>query len=222
MNTIQLFNWIARGIAVLLTITIHEYIKARVSTNLGDPKPKMQGRLTLNPFKHFEPIGFVIMLVFYYGWGKPVETTATYYKDRKWGTVLTHTAPIIGLFAFGGITAAIGGIISPAYLQFTMTSGLLSGPNPDLTVPLVLLPLSVLSWTAFYSFAFALFNLIPVYPLDGSKILSVFLNPNQVIKINSLEKILLIVLVLLVVGGIVGSILTPVARMLLRSIGLVL
>ena len=218
----ELFRWIARGIAILIVVAVHEYIKARVSTSLGDPKPKMQGRLTLNPFKHFEPIGFIIMLVFTYGWGKPVETTATYYKDRKWGTVFTYTAPIIACFAFGSIIAVIGRIVAPIYLESMLTSGLFSDLEPGLTITLIMFPIMLLQWIAFYSFAFALFNLVPVYPLGGSKILSVFLNPNQVIKMNSIEKILLIILVLLIVGGIVGRIFTPVVLMLINSIGVML
>jgi len=216
----QLFIWIARGIAVLLVVAVHEYIKARVSTSLGDPKPKMQGRLTINPLKHFEPIGFIIMLVFFYGWGKPVETTATYYKDRKWGTVLTYTAPIIGCLVFGGTAAALYMLAAPLFLELVMSSGVLAGPNAGTILPIMLLPLTTLSWISLYSFTFALFNLIPVHPLDGSKILSAFLNPNQVIKMNSLEKIFLMILVFLIVGGIVGRILTPVALILRRSIGI--
>jgi len=214
----QLFNWIARGAAVLIVIALHEYIKARVSTSLGDPKPKMQGRLTLNPMKHFEPIGFVIMLVFFYGWGKPVETTATYYKDRKWGTVLTYSAPLISCFAIGFIAAALYGLLSPLYLEFIVTSGLVGVNNPAFTLPLLMLPITVLSWTSLYSFTFAFFNLIPVHPLDGSKILAAFLNPNQVIKLINLEKVLLIIVVLLVVSGIIGNIFTQPALALRNSI----
>lgn len=214
-----LLNWIIKGIAILIVVGLHEYIKARVSTSLGDPKPKMQGRLTLNPFRHFEPIGFALMLAFNYGWGKPVETTATYYKDRKWGTVFTYAAPIISCLAFGTIIAIIGKIIMPTYMEYIWQTNIFANMEIVTRLSLLAIPLRLLSWISFFSFAFALFNLIPVYPLGGSKILSVFLNPNQVIKINSIEKMMLIILVFLISFGMFEGIITPVVIMLLDAVG---
>jgi hypothetical protein len=77
-------------IGSFFAITLHEYVKAWVSNKLGDPLPKARGRLTLNPLNHFEPLGFICMVLTGYGWGKPVSTAAIYYKDRKKGTMLTY------------------------------------------------------------------------------------------------------------------------------------
>ena len=69
--------------AIMVATTIHEFTRAAVSTALGDKIPKEEGRLTLNPIKHFEPIGLIIMLACGFGWGKPVNTSSLYYKNRK-------------------------------------------------------------------------------------------------------------------------------------------
>lgn len=217
MNISTLVHWILRAIAILIVVDLHEYIKARVSTSLGDPKPRMQGRLTLNPFKHFEPIGFIIMLAFNYGWGKPVETTATYYKDRKMGTIATYATPMVFCLAFGTLCAVLYRIITPAYYNFIFLNGAIEGINSEI----LLAPMLLLNYMAFYGLAFALFNLIPVYPLDGGKILSVFLNPNAVIKMNSIEKILLILLALLISARVIGAIFDPVVMLLLNAVGAV-
>ena len=69
---------------ILVATTVHEFVRALTSTVLGDTYPKSQGQVTLNPVKHFEPIGFLMMLYSGgFGWGKPVETSALYYKNRK-------------------------------------------------------------------------------------------------------------------------------------------
>jgi len=86
---------------------IHEFTKARVSAALGDPTPKRHGFLTYNPFKFFEPIGFIFMLAFRgVGWGQPVPTSPLHYKDRRKGVLLTYTVPmfvnlLVGLLALG-------------------------------------------------------------------------------------------------------------------------
>ena len=81
---------------ILVAATVHEFTRALLSTIFGDNYPKSKGRLTLNPVKHFEPIGFLLM--FYsggFGWGKPVETSALYYKDRKKQTLLVAILPSV-------------------------------------------------------------------------------------------------------------------------------
>ncbi|MBR6652716.1 MAG: site-2 protease family protein, partial [Anaerotignum sp.] len=81
---------------ILVATTIHEFTRALLSTIFGDNYPKSQKRLTLNPVRHFEPIGFLLM--FYsggFGWGKPVETSALYYKNRKRDTLLVAILPSV-------------------------------------------------------------------------------------------------------------------------------
>ena len=65
--------------AIMIATTIHEFTRAAVSSSLGDKLPREQGRLTINPLKHFEPIGMILMLACGFGWGLPVNTSALYY-----------------------------------------------------------------------------------------------------------------------------------------------
>ena len=81
---------------ILVATTVHEFVRALTSTVLGDTYPKSQGQVTLNPVKHFEPIGFLMMLYSGgFGWGKPVETSALYYKNRKRDTLLVAILPTV-------------------------------------------------------------------------------------------------------------------------------
>ena len=97
--------------AIFVSITICEFTKAFVSTKLGDNIPRQEGRLTLNPFKHFEAIGFILFLLCGFGWGKPVRTSGVYYKNRKLGTVITYTAPILANIVFSLALALLNGLI---------------------------------------------------------------------------------------------------------------
>ena len=74
---------VLQAASVLVATTLHEFVRAVTSTLLGDKKPRQDGRLTLNPVRHFEPIGFILAFLTGCGWGKPVETSALYYKNRK-------------------------------------------------------------------------------------------------------------------------------------------
>ena len=104
---------------ILVATTVHEFVRALTSTVLGDTYPKSQGQVTLNPVKHFEPIGFLMMLYSGgFGWGKPVGTSALYYKNRKRDTLLVAILPtvvslilgLVFLLAYG--TSGARGIIS--------------------------------------------------------------------------------------------------------------
>lgn len=94
--------------AIMIATTIHEFTRAAVSSSLGDKLPREQGRLTINPLKHFEPIGMILMLACGFGWGLPVNTSALYYKDRKKGVLITAVAPTIANLIFAFVFAFAG------------------------------------------------------------------------------------------------------------------
>ncbi|MBE6012519.1 site-2 protease family protein [Anaeropeptidivorans aminofermentans] len=175
----------------ILVFTIHEASKAFISAKLGDPLPKRDGRLTLNPLKHIEPIGLIIMTVWGFGWGNPVETASIYYKDRKKGTLLTYTIPsLINLF--------IGMLI-----------GFFLGIIKDNTLYTILYTFAVLNIRN------ALFNIIPVYPLDGAKVFAVLRSPDKAIRMANNEKIYQMLLIMLILWGIVPAVIDPVCKILL-------
>ncbi len=205
-----LIDYVYRVIAILIAITLHEYIKALTSTRLGDPKPRRDGRLTLNPLKHFEIIGFIFMLGFGYGWGKPTETTATYYEDRKKGTIITYTMP--SLF---NLLIATTFLLLFKVIIISASRYIASQTDPT-QVTFVLEAFSqvasLVRHIASYNFALAIFNVIPIYPLDGAKILSVFLKPAAALKMSYYEKIFVVVLVGLVTFGIVDAVFEPFVK----------
>ena len=149
--------------AVLLSLSFHEFSHGYVAFKLGDPTAKQAGRLTLNPLAHIDPLGTLCMLIFRFGWAKPVPVNVMYFKDRKKGMAITAAA----------------GPISNLLLAFLCL--------------LLFVPVLVYAgWTAVGSYAanflyimvminvgLAVFNLLPISPLEGSKILYAVL-PNKI------------------------------------------
>lgn len=151
----------------LIALTGHELAHAWVSTKLGDPTPRREGRLTFNPLAHLDLMGTILMILTGFGWAKPVGVNPMYYKDRKKGMALTAIAgPVANLImAFLGVLIGTVLLIIGSYLGWS--DGILSGIN------------FVFYLFAFRNLCFMVFNLIPIPPLDGSKVLGVFL-PNRV------------------------------------------
>lgn len=174
--------------AILIATTAHEFTRAAVSAALGDNYPKSQGRLTLNPFKHFEPIGFLLLLYSGgFGWGKPVDTSALYYKNRKRDTLLTAILPsvanvvlgLIFLWLYLGIYAGTGGYTFAAVLLNTLCR---------------------------YNFGLAVYNLLPVAPMDCVKVLSVLMPANTYFRYMQNEKLIQVGFLILMFFGLITGI----------------
>lgn len=140
--------------AALTCITFHELSHGYVAYRLGDPTAKNAGRLTLNPIRHIDPIGLLMMLVAHVGWAKPVPVDMRYFKDPKKGMALT----------------ALAGPVSNFILAFLilLAGTLLLRVSPDSVVTAYVL--LFLCYMAVLSVGLGLFNLIPIPPLDGAKI----------------------------------------------------
>lgn len=146
--------FVAWLIAILFSLTIHEFAHAFAATLQGDPTPKLMGRLTLNPMSHIDVIGFLSLLLVGFGWGKPVPVNPVYFKDGKKGDTLVAIAgPLANLLAiiiFGIIIRIIGAI------------GIFDYNN---------LMVQFLFFIIMINTVLMIFNLIPIPPLDGSHIL---------------------------------------------------
>ncbi|MFI3174810.1 MAG: site-2 protease family protein [Bacillota bacterium] len=178
---------------LLIATTVHEFTRAAVSNALGDTLPKSQGRLTLNPIKHFEPIGF--LLLFYsggFGWGKPVETNSIRYKDRKRDTLLVAILPSVANLLVAFVTAGIFAMFPSSTLFGTF-----------------------LSYTALYNVGLAVYNILPVSPMDCTKVLSVTLPSNQYFKYLQNEKMIQMVFLFLLFFGMFQGIFGTVINLIL-------
>lgn len=174
--------------AVLLSLSFHEFSHGYVAFKLGDPTAKQAGRLTLNPLAHIDPLGTLCMLIFRFGWAKPVPVNVMYFKDRKKGMAITAAA----------------GPISNLLLAFLCL--------------LLFVPVLVYAgWTAVGSYAanflyimvminvgLAVFNLLPISPLDGSKILYAVLSNKIYFSIMRYERYFQPVLFLLLWTGLLS------------------
>lgn len=162
-------NIIYLAIGVILSMSIHEVAHGLVSYWMGDPTAKLEGRLSLNPFKHIDWAGFVCLLFFGFGWAKPVPIDSRYYKDAKTGIIWTSFAGPVANFLLSFICVFLFYALykfAPQFI-FTAAGNFIS---------------SVLSYTGLISTGFGIFNLIPIPPLDGSKVVFSFLPDDKYYK----------------------------------------
>lgn len=195
MNT-TISNLIYTIPAVLIAIVLHEWAHGFISYKLGDPSPKVEGRLSLNPLKHLDPVGTLCLLFFRFGWAKPVQVNPNYYKDRKMGMMWTALAGPIMNFIISFLTILIVIIILKLFPNFILT---------DLGYYVY----NVLLVTSFLSISLGVFNLIPIPPLDGSKILFAILPEDMYFAYMKYERYGMILLVILLYSGVFSMILSP-------------
>ena len=176
--------------AVIIILTVHEYSHAKVSDMLGDPTPKSSGRLTLNPLAHIDPLGLLMMFLVRLGWAKPVPTSPIYYSNRKRGILYTALA--------GPASGILIAIISRAVMMSGVT-------RPYGTA------FSFFGYLYYYSLVISVFNLLPVYPLDGSRILQGLLPDNKVYRLIQYQNQIQVVFMLVVflAGRLLWTFLNP-------------
>ena len=150
--------------AALLAIILHELSHGLMSYWLGDPTPKRQGRLSLNPFKHLDLFGTLCLIFFHVGWAKPVVINPEYYKKKKLGMFLVALAgPFVNI-----LVCIISLVIYAIFLKICFRYNVLN-ENLYYVVGTLLMTIALIN------LGLAIFNLLPIPPLDGSKILGSFL-----------------------------------------------
>lgn len=191
----------------LICITLHELSHGLVAYSLGDDTAYTRGRLSLNPLKHLDPMGLLMMIVFHVGWAKPVPVNMYRFKNPKRGMAVTALAGplsnilicVVFLFLYGLFYIPLGKSQVGSYF------------------------LSMIELTAYISIGLAVFNLLPVPPLDGSKILFSLISDEKYYKLMRYERYGSILMFALVATGILGkplsqlissiySLLVPVAQ----------
>ena len=185
------------GVALVVAATIHEFAHAYVADRLGDPTPRAQGRLTLNPLAHLDPLGSILILLAGFGWAKPVQINPMHFRDWRRDTIIVAAA---GPLANITLLFALGVPYKLGLLDF-------GGSTADRLLVTVIQINAML----------AVFNLIPVPPLDGSKILMGLLPPAQAVSYARLQPYGVFILLLLVMTNVLSVVLLGPMRWLITQ-----
>ncbi|MBR3423849.1 MAG: site-2 protease family protein, partial [Clostridia bacterium] len=193
---------------ILIALVVHEVSHGFIAMKLGDPTARNLGRLTLNPLKHLDPIGTLCMVFFHFGWAKPVPINTRYFKKPKRDMALTALAGPAANFILGFLGVLVYRIL---YAIFTKSAG---PATPDVGINIMNTTLEFFYLFGFLNVSLGVFNLIPIPPLDGSRILLVFLPTKAYFAVMKYERyIMLGFFVLLFVGRRVGWIFSPISTL---------
>jgi Zn-dependent protease len=183
-------------LALAVGITVHEFAHAWRADRAGDPTPRAHGRVSLNPLDHYDPMGSTLLLLFGFGWGKPVPVNPFMFRNPRRDQLMVS------------LWGPLSNLIVATALSLVVRLGV-AGVYGHVLVQIVVLQLIL-----------AVFNLIPVYPLDGSHILSAMLPVAQARKLDAVYHqygALLLVAVVVVAGRIVWPVVETLASILLGA-----
>jgi Zn-dependent protease len=187
-------------IAVIVGITFHEFSHAAVASLQGDQTARSQGRLTLNPLSHLDPLGSIALIVAGFGWGRPVPVTPSRLRNRRFGHVMVGLAGPAANFVLA--------LVSVVALRIAY-------PPADLTFD-VNFTLRLLDTLVAVNVILGVFNLLPIPPLDGSTLLSILLPPSRQNIVRFLEQYGIFLLLALLI--LAPNLLTPIFRSITEAI----
>ena len=194
---------------VVIAITVHEFAHAKVADMLGDDTPRREGRISLNPLAHIDPIGFTMLLFAGFGWGKPVNVNPrNYNRDitvEKADAIVSIAGPAMNMILAIGFTV-IYFIIYKFWGTLVLTNRILG------------IIMQMIMYTITINIGLGIFNLIPLPPLDGSKVIKPFLPYNAKQWFEEREMIFYLVFVGLWITGIAGTIISPIINVVFKVI----
>ncbi|MGI6108265.1 MAG: site-2 protease family protein [Eubacteriaceae bacterium] len=176
---------------IITAITFHEMAHGYAAEAMGDDTARLAGRLSMNPLRHLDPIGFLSMLIFHFGWAKPVPVNPMKFKDRRKGMILVALS--------GCLTNLLLGFISMAAMFATI------GLNNTYLM-------QILMYMTMYNIMFGVFNLLPIPPLDGSDVLAEFLPYKARMSYLRFGRYGMVLLLGMMMLGLFGYIISPVVN----------
>lgn len=202
MFTNDFLFWVLFAVpSIVIASTVHEYFHAWIAFKLGDPTAKAEGRLTLNPLAHIDPIGAIMMVLFRFGWSKPVPINEYNFENRRRGKALTALAGPVSNILLAAFSGILYQLLSDYYLIAFF-----------------------LQVFATINISLAVFNIIPIPPLDGHKIVNWFLPKKWSYWWEELEKYSWVLILLLLIpfsplSSIITSFIQSVLEIFLRVFG---
>jgi Zn-dependent protease len=186
--------------ALILALTVHEYAHAKAADKMGDPTPRAAGRLTLEPWAHLDPIGTILLVLYRFGWAKPVPINPRNFRDPRRGLLYTSLAGPASNFILATIAALIWAFAYPLLARVSHLT-------------------TIVEYIFILNIYFGVFNLIPIPPLDGSKVLITLLPGRQAYAFSRLEPYGPIILIIFLLSGLGSALIRTVAGALAGIIG---
>lgn len=197
---------------ILLSLSLHETAHGFAAWRLGDPTARNLGRLTLNPMKHLNPLGFLCMMVAGFGWANPVPVNARYFRKPRRDMALTSLA--------GPVSNLLLALVFLLLLRFlglgVLWEQVFLAPS-EFTRNLAYFAILFLYYGVSMNVTLAVFNLLPVPPLDGSRILFLLLPPRLYFKIAPYERYIVIAVMLLLLLGPLSMLIDFVCTWIMRG-----
>ncbi|MBR5246628.1 MAG: site-2 protease family protein [Clostridia bacterium] len=185
-----IITFLSRIFVVMCTMPVHEYAHALIATKLGDNTPKYNGRLTLNPLAHISPMGAIMIFLCGFGYAKPVNVNPRNFKDPKKGMALTAIAGPISNLIMGFIAIFISTIFAVIYNN-----------NPT---TLFLAIYYFMYFAGVVNVNLAVFNLLPIPPLDGSRILQLLIPAKYYFIFMQYERYVVLIVFILILSGVLS------------------
>lgn len=196
-----IITFFSRLFVIFCTMPIHEYAHALIATKLGDSTPKYNGRLTLNPMAHISPMGAIMIFLCGFGYAKPVNVNPRNFKDPKKGMAFTAIAGPISNLIMGFIAIFISTIFARFYYNNSST--------------LFLAIYYFLYFAGVVNVNLAVFNLLPIPPLDGSRILQLLIPAKYYFKFMQYERYVVLIVFVLILSGVLSGPLSYISGLII-------
>ncbi|MCK5130463.1 MAG: site-2 protease family protein [Clostridiales bacterium] len=184
--------------AIIVAFTIHEFMHAYVAYKAGDDTPKIQGRLTLNPLKHIDPIGFIMVILIGFGWAKPVQVNINNFKNGRRDYIYVTLAGVFGNFILAFIATTI----------FYFSGNLLINSEAAYSIVRAFIYINLMLLT---------FNLLPLPPLDGFNLLTTLVRFKNMKVIYTLKRYGFMIIILLSIVGVLGGYISGFSNLILKG-----